>query len=225
MVSPPVCLTPEYSRFFRGVARNNHRAWYHAHKPAYDAHVRRPFEELVEEMIFRIGAADPSVRGLTPREAIFRLARDIRFTKDKTPYKLFSAAVIAPGGRKQSRAPGFYFEIGADRIGVAGGIYQPDKETLLRIRRAIASRGAELERLLAAPGFRRVFRALQGERNVRLPPEFAPVAARHPLVAHRQFYYWVEHAGPLRGSVADFLMRHYRAGRPVSAWLAEAVAG
>jgi len=113
--------------------------------------VRRPFEELVEELIFRIGAADPSVRGLTPREAIFRLARDIRFTRDKTPYKLFSAAVIAPGGRKQSRAPGFYFEIGADRIGVAGGIYQPDKETLLRIRRAIASRGAELERLLAAP--------------------------------------------------------------------------
>jgi uncharacterized protein (TIGR02453 family) len=220
-----MCLTPDYTRFFRGLARNNRRPWYHAHKAEFDEHVRRPFEELVEEMIHRIGAVEPAVRALTAREAIFRLARDIRFTKDKTPYKLFCAAVIAPGGRKQSRAPAFYFEIGADRIGIAGGIYQPDKETLLRIRRAIAERGVELERLLAARTFRRVYGELQGERNVRLPPEFAPVAVRHPLVAHRQFYYWVEYGGKRRGEIADFLMRHYRAGRPVSAWLAGAVAG
>jgi uncharacterized protein (TIGR02453 family) len=218
-----MCLTPAYSRFFRGLARNNRRPWYHAHKAEYDEHVRRPFEELVEQMIHRIGAVAPEVRGLTAREATFRLARDIRFTKDKTPYKLFSAAVIAPGGRNQSRAPGFYFEVAADRIGVAGGIYQPDKETLLRIRRAIAARGEALERLLAAPSFRRVFGTLQGERNVRLPPEFAPVVGRHPLVAHRQFYFWVERARPARGRVADLLMRHYEAGRPVSSWLADAV--
>jgi len=220
-----MCLTPEYTRYFRGLTRNNRRAWYHAHKAEYDEHVRRPFEELVEEMIHRIGGVEPAVRGLSAHDTVFRLARDIRFTKDKTPYKLFSAAAIAPGGRKQSRAPGFYFEIGAKRIGIAGGIYQPDKETLLRIRRAIARRGEELERLLAARTFRRVYGELQGERNIRLPPEFAPVAARHPLVAHRQFYFWVEYTGKPRDVMADFLMRHYRAGWPVSAWLAGAVAG
>lgn len=220
-----MCLTPEYARYFRALARNNRRVWYHAHKAEYDEHVRRPFEELVEEMIHRIGAVEPAVRGISAREAMFRLARDIRFTKDKTPYKLFSAAAIAPGGRRQSRAPGFYFEIGADRIGIAGGIYQPDTETLPRVRRAIAAHGDELERLLAARAFRRVYGALQGERNLRLPPEFAPAAARHPLVAHRQFYYWVEYRRKTREETADFLMRHYQAGRRVSAWLAGAVAG
>jgi uncharacterized protein (TIGR02453 family) len=218
-------LTPAFTRFFRGLARHNRRGWYHAHKAEYEELVRRPFEELVEEMIHRIGAVDASVRGLTAREATFRLARDVRFTKDKTPYKLAASAVIAPGGRKQSRAPGFYFEIGADRIGIAGGIYQPDKETLLRIRRAIAERGGELEQLLAGRTFRRLLHELQGERNVRLPPEFAPVMARHPLVAQRQFYYWVEYArdvGSGQGSLSELLMRHYRAGRPACEWLARA---
>ena len=73
-------LTPAYGRFFRALARNNRRAWYHAHKAEYEEHVRRPFEELVEEMIHRIGALDPAVRGLAAREAAFRLARDTRFT-------------------------------------------------------------------------------------------------------------------------------------------------
>jgi uncharacterized protein (TIGR02453 family) len=221
-------LTPAYTRFFRALARNNRRAWYHAHKAAYEEHVRRPFEELVEEMIHRIGAVDPAVRGLAAREAMFRLARDIRFTKDKTPYKLVASAVIAPGGRKQSRTPGFYFEVGANRIGIAGGIYQPDKETLLRIRQAIAARGAELERLLAGRRFRRLLGELQGERNVRLSPELAPAMERHPLVAYRQFYYWVAYArdvGSGRGDLAELLMRHYRVGRPVCAWLARAATG
>ncbi|MDH3497529.1 MAG: DUF2461 domain-containing protein, partial [Gemmatimonadota bacterium] len=159
------------------------------------------------------------------RAAIFRLARDTRFSKDKTPYKTVASAVIGPGGRK-SPLPSFYFQFGADGLGVAGGVYQPDRDALLRIRRAIRDDGATLDRLLRNRAFARVYGALQGERNVRLQPEFTAAAGDFPLLFNKQFYYWREYEDPdllLRRDLGEFLMRHYRAGRAVNAWLTRAM--
>lgn len=219
-------FTPEFHRFFRRLRRNNRRAWYHAHKAEYERWVRDPFTDFVGEMIERIAALDPAMR-CEPREAVFRLARDTRFTRDKTPYKLHVGAVIGPDGRKTRRAS-FYFQLGVTGVGVAGGVYQPDRDQLYAIREAIRDDGATLNRLLRDRRFRRVCGALQGDRNVRLPAEFAGAAERFPLLFHKQFYTWVEYDDPgtiLRRDLAAFLMRHYEAGRAVYAWLDRAVAG
>jgi uncharacterized protein (TIGR02453 family) len=216
----------EFIRFFRQLERTNTRPWYHAHKAAYEQWVKEPFHDFVGEMIERIAAIDAEMR-CEPREAIFRLARDTRFSKDKTPYKLHVGAVIGPDGRK-SRRPAFYFQLGASGVGIAGGAYKPDKAQLYAIREAIRDDGATLDKLLRARTFRRVWGALQGERNVRLPAEFADAADRFPLLFHKQLYTWVEYDDPdtvLRRDLATFLVRHYQAGRAVYAWLAKAVAG
>jgi uncharacterized protein (DUF2461 family) len=135
-------------------------------------------------------------------------------------------AVIAPDGRK-TRAAAFYVELGAGGLGIATGVYQPDKDQLYAIREAIRDDGATLQRLVRDRAFRRLLGELQGERNVRLPPEFAAAARRVPLLYHKQFYTWAEYPNPAtieRRDLAEFLMRHYRAGRAVNAWFTRALA-
>ena len=217
---------PEFLRFFRGLTRHNTRPWFHEHKATYERFVKEPFADFVGEMIERIAAIDPAIR-CEPREAIFRLARDTRFSNDKTPYKTHVGAVLGPDGRK-SRRPAFYFQLGADGVGIASGAYQPDKAQLYAIREAVRDDGATLDRLLRDRTFRRLWGSLQGEKNVRLPAEFQDGAAEFPLLYHKQFYTWVELQDPeavLRRDLAPRLVRYYRASRGVCAWLAKATAG
>jgi uncharacterized protein (TIGR02453 family) len=216
---------PAVVRFFRALARHNTRAWYQAHKDEFLLHCEEPFEDFVGELIERIAALDPFMR-CEPKEAIFRLARDTRFSNDKTPYKTHMGAVLAPDGRR-TRAAAFYVQLGADGLGIATGVYQPDKAQLYAIREAIRDDGKVLDRLLRDRTFTRLLGELQGDRNVRLPPEFAPAAARFPLLYLKQFYTWVEYDDPAvveRRNLAEFVMRHYRAGRAVNAWLNRALA-
>lgn len=218
-------FTRDFVTFFAGLARNNTREWFHAHKSDYEAHVKEPFAAFVAELIDEVAALDRHMR-CEPGDAIFRIARDIRFARDKTPYKTFTSAVIGPRGRK-SRGAGLYIQLGAEGLAIAGGAYDPDPQELVRIRRAIAKRGPALDRLLANRSFTRLFGGLQGERNVRLPPEFANRAERFPLLYNKQFYYWREYPDPkiaLRRDLMRFVMQHYRAARSVNAWLAKAMA-
>lgn len=218
-------FTEGFIEFFRRLSRQNTRAWYHAHKGDYEQFVKRPFEEFVGEMIHRLAADDPSIV-IEPKEAIFRLARDIRFSKDKTPYKTFVAAAIGPGGRKGMQLPGLYLQFGAAGVTIAGGLYQPDRASLLKIRRAIVHDGERLARALRGKRFKELFGELRGARNKRLPPEFARVVDKHPFVANKQFYYYAAYNDPtmlLRSDLADFVMRHHRTGAKVNAFLKAAV--
>lgn len=215
----------DFLKFLRGLSRNNRREWYHDHKKQYEAKVKRPFHEFVEEIIHRVGALDPSVR-IEPKDAIFRLARDIRFSKDKTPYKTFVSAVISPGGRKDNRNPAFYFQFGATSAGIAGGLYRPDRDTVYCVRRKIQSDGKRLSRILGSKTFRELFGELQGDKNKIVPKEFKESLAAYPLIANKQFFYWAEYDDPeivLRPDLADFVMRHYRAGRKVNDFLKQAL--
>jgi len=91
--------------FVRGLKRNNNRPWFEAHRPAFQE-ARLHFEEYVSSLIAELARTE-SLGGLTPRDCIFRMNRDLRFSRDKTPYKPYMSAYIAPGGRK-SRRLGYY---------------------------------------------------------------------------------------------------------------------
>ncbi len=220
-------FSPEFTDFFRRLTRSNTRDWFHAHKREYERFVKEPFNAFVVEVIDRVSLLDPNI-AIEPKDATFRIARDIRFSPDKTPYKTHVAAVISRGGRKDMRYPALFFRFDAKGIGIGGGIYQPDKETLLRIRRAILRDGATLARAVAGKAFRQLFGELRGEKNKRLPREFAAAVESHPFIANKRFYYFVEYDDPrllLRNDLLEFVLRHYRAGRKVNAFLEAAVAG
>ncbi len=218
-------LTPACADYLAELERHNTRDWFQANRVRYERDVRAPFTELVQELIYRVRELDPDV-AMEPRDAIFRIARDVRFSRDKSPYKPWMAAAIGPGGRRNGSAPGFYFVVRWDGVHVGGGIYEPDPEAIPRIRRAIARDGDKLLKALRAPAYRQLFGGeLLGERNKRLPPELAAVADRYPWVANRQFYYYAEYDDPAhitRFDLSDWIFEHFRAARGVHDFLKDA---
>ena len=219
-ILPPACV-----EYLGELERHNERAWFQANHDRYERDVRAPFTELVEELIYRLRALDPDI-SMEPRDAIFRIARDVRFSRDKSPYKPWMAAAIGPGGRRNGHAPGYYFCVRWDGVQVGGGIYEPEPEAIPRIRRAIARDGDRLVKALRGKAYRELFGGeLLGERNKRLPPELAPAAERYPWVANRQFYYYAEYYDPAhvtRFDLSDWLFEHFRAARGVHDFLKEA---
>lgn len=218
-------FTREFIDYLDGLARNNNREWFHAHKRNYEHHVKRPFNEFVADVIDRVSLIDSAI-DVRPKDAVFRIARDIRFSKDKTPYKTHMAAVVSREGRRDTQYPGLYFHFGTDGVGIGGGIHKPDRENLLKIRRAIKRDGETLLRALNGKRFKELYGSLQGERNVRLPKEFASEVERYPLIANKQFYYFTAYDDPLmvlRKDLADLVIRHYKAGQEVNDFLGKAV--
>ncbi|MFN3875208.1 MAG: DUF2461 domain-containing protein, partial [Flavobacteriales bacterium] len=180
-------FTPDFNRFFKDLAKNNRKEWFDANRDRYERSVKQPFEAFVAEAIGRIAAHDKSM-AIAPKDAIFRINRDIRFSKDKAPYKLEASAIISPAGRKDHGIPGLYFALGPESVKFYGGCYMPDKERLQAIREAIAKDGKGFRRVIEAKPFKERFGMVQGEANKVLPPEFRPHAAHEPLIANKQFY-------------------------------------
>jgi uncharacterized protein (TIGR02453 family) len=180
-------FTEEYHKFFTNLAKNNTKEWFDKNRKIYENQVKEPFRGFVEEMIVRIHADNPDVL-INTQEAIFRINRDIRFSKDKTPYKTHLSAIISPGGKKAKEDPGFYFQLGADGIRIYGGIHIPDKENLEKIRRVIAANPDKFSTIINNKDFKSKFGEILGDKNKRIPPEFKEAAEKQPLLANKDFY-------------------------------------
>lgn len=139
--------------FLRELHDNNNREWFDAHRAEWKR-VKTRFAGFTEQLIDGISAFDPSVRGLRVQDCTYRIARDTRFSPDKTPYKEYIGAYIAPGGKK-SRYAGYYFHVEPDTgegstYGhmLAVGLYCPEPVVLRSVRDEIFDNGAEVERTI-----------------------------------------------------------------------------
>src|SRR5687768_16744933 len=121
-------LEPQTLTFLKALKKNNNKPWFDAHRAEYEA-ARIDFRNFIQLVIDALQKKDTTITGLTARDCLFRINRDIRFSKDKTPYKSNFGASIKRGGRKSGFA-GYYFhcEPGASFIG--GGLWMPEAEPL-----------------------------------------------------------------------------------------------
>lgn len=213
-------ITKAYALFFKELEANNHKDWFQTHKSRYEKEVKSPFIALLETIIDGIQAFDQEI-STDPKAAMFRINRDVRFSKDKTPYNTIMKAGIAPGG-KRSALPGYYLGISADSIHVGGGMFGMDKDQLKQIRNAIANDHEELAGILAASDFKDRFGVLKGERAKRLEPDFKAVLENAPFIANKQFYAMAEM--PLDDYLESerllpVLMDHFKAIYPLNHYL------
>ncbi|HET7038854.1 MAG TPA: DUF2461 domain-containing protein [Gemmatimonadales bacterium] len=162
-------FTPSALRFLRGLARHNAKPWFEAHKPEYEEHVRGPMHELIEEMDARFAGFAPEFTG-DPKRSMFRIYRDVRFSRDKSPYKTHAAcwfrhrnADHKVGSEAEGGGAGFYFHVEPGASLVAGGIWMPPRPVLNRLRDGIAQDPKGFERLVTQPVFRRRFGGLSDE--------------------------------------------------------------
>lgn len=217
-------LQREFFVFFKGLSENNSKAWFDDHRTEYERFVKKPFAGLVQNLIDRMRQVDPYVLP-TATAAIFRINRDIRFSKDKTPYKTSTGAFMNRYGKKALGMPGFYLEVSHDRAGIAGGVYSPSTEQLERIRDLLMHEGDSFRQATSATDFVGAFGQVQGERAKVIPKEFKVAAQTEPLIYNKQLYWWKELDTKifLREDCAQVLFEHYLAQRDAQVLLESAL--
>ena len=153
--------------FLEELKQNNHKEWFDANKDRFKE-CRLVFEELVQQVIDGLAADDDSLEGVKAKDCIFRIYRDVRFSKDKTPYKTSFSACIGEGGRKTSGAIR-YLHLEPGNTMLAGGIYQPESERLKKIRQEIDYNADPLIAILNDPDFTKYFDGMNGDKLKRPP--------------------------------------------------------
>ena len=143
-------FTVDFIDFFKELSQNNSKKWFDQNRNRYEKSVKVPFRSFVERMIEKIQADDPEVK-ITPTESIFRINRDIRFSKNKTPYKAQMSALISRTGKKDKGFPGVFFSMGAANIMIYGGAHSLEKDRLYSIRKYISEHLDTFSKMLADP--------------------------------------------------------------------------
>ena len=182
-------------RFFRELARNNAKPWFEAHRADYEDHVRAPMRALIEEMDVRLARFAPEITG-DPKRSLFRIYRDIRFSKDKSPYKTHAACWFyhrdgsrAVGREAAGGGAGFYFQIAPGDSFLGGGMWMPPREALLGLRESLAEDPKRFTRIATDRRLVRRFGGLSEEAVLRrVPRGFAP---DHPAARWLKFQSFV----------------------------------
>lgn len=217
-------LTSETLQFLYELSQNNNRDWFEKNKKRYESVAKKPFEQFVGHLIRRIQAFEPQFR-TTPKESIFRLYRDTRFSTDKTPYKTHLSAVFTTEGRKTINDPGYYLQVGFGSLSLGGGAYFLEKDTLTQMRQAILRDPAAFRRVIEQPEFVALYGEIKGEKNKILSPEFKAAAQNEPYLFNKQFYFMAE-LDPelvLGAEGLDRVTRYFETALPVNVYLRQAL--
>jgi uncharacterized protein (TIGR02453 family) len=220
-------FTPRALQFLRGLARHNEKPWFEAHRDEYEAEVREPMRELIEDLDTRFARFAPEIGG-DPKRSMFRIYRDIRFSKDKSPYKTHAAcwfhhlnAARSVGSEADAGSAGYYFHLEpGGRSMIGAGIWMPPRPQLKRLRDAIAKEPKEFDRM--ARSIPRRFGGLDDEGALKRMPR--GYAEDHPAAQWLRFQSFTSgrtltDAQVVSPSLGALLAREYEALLPLVRWL------
>lgn len=156
--------------FLKKLKANNNREWFQENKELYLS-AKANMEEVVEKIIKEVQRFDPELKDTTVKKSLFRIYRDVRFGKNKLPYKTNLGAAISKG--KKMNMPGYYLHIEPGKSFLAAGIYSPDSKDLSKIRDLIAFKGGDLLRVIKRKSFKDCFGEIKG-RQLKVAPRGFP---------------------------------------------------
>jgi uncharacterized protein (TIGR02453 family) len=218
MKGMPTHFSPETMKFLRGLARHNEREWFNARKHVYESELKAPMLALVDEITQAMVEFAPE--HMRPANKIMmRIYRDTRFSNDKRPYKRHLSAWWSRRGMEKTSGGGFYLQISPQEVMVAAGVYMPQREQLLDIRRWMAEHHAEYRALVKSvlKSKSAGFAEIEAEALTRMPKGFA---SDHPADKLLRAKNWgVRCALPaeaaLRPQFAREIVRRMRLAAPV----------
>jgi uncharacterized protein (TIGR02453 family) len=174
-------------KFLKDLKSNNNKEWFDKHKETY-LEAKKGIEFFVQELIDGIGVFDPQVRGLEAKKSVFRIYKDVRFSKDKTPYKVHLGAYMAEGGTKSPRG-GYYLHIEpGNKSMVGGGIYMPEPPVLNAIRNEIDYAPKEFLKIISSKSFKNYFGEIGGEKLKNPPKGFSADHPQIEFLKHKSFF-------------------------------------
>lgn len=164
-------LSKETLQFFRELRQNNHKEWFDDNRKRYEA-VKKEYHHLIARLLEKMKVADPSLAHLEVKNCTFRINRDIRFSKDKTPYKAHLGIKMHPYGKKLQFA-GYYVHLEEDHSFAGGGVYMPEADNLKKIRKEVAYFYDDFLEVLAGKGFKRTYGDIDTSPEILLsrPPK------------------------------------------------------
>jgi uncharacterized protein (TIGR02453 family) len=212
-------------KFLRAVGKNNNRDWFEKNKPTY-LKVKEGFDDFLEALHKEMLKFDEGLAGMNPRKVAFRIYRDVRFSKDKRPYKTNMGAGFSPHG-KMEQEPGYYIHIEpGNKSFVAGGLYMPDPEKLAKIRQEIDYNANKLLKILNDKKFKSYYDGLSDWDKLKTMPK--GYAKDHPhidLLKNKSFV--VSHKfTDMEVTNKDFkkkLVEAVKQIKPLNDYLAEAI--
>lgn len=219
-------LEKSFFDFLKELTNNNNSEWFHANKKRYEAQVKEPFLALLEEVIVKAVKFEPDLATTPLKSMMFRINRDIRFSKDKSPYKTYISATVGKGGTRNKIYPATYLHLGLDEAYVCSGAYWfEDKEVLTRVRRFIVKNDKRFKKLVEDKKWKAAFGEMLGHKNKRLGPEFAAAAEKQPLLFNTQIYWCAEFKAKkaLEKDFASFVAETMKTGKPLTDFLREAI--
>ncbi len=158
--------------FLKAIAKNNNREWFEKNKPNY-LNAKTQFEDFLEAFHKELLKFDESLAGLNPRKQGFRIYRDVRFSKDKRPYKVNMGAGFSARG-KMDQEPGYYIHIEPGKSFIAGGFYMPNPENLVKIRQEIDYNSKAFLKILNEKKFKKAFSGLDDFDKLKTAPKGYP---------------------------------------------------
>ncbi len=182
-------IQPKTFAFLKALKKNNNRDWFNEHKSEYE-NAKDNVLGFIQELVVAFSTFDSSLRGLEAKDCLFRIYRDTRFSKDKTPYKTNLGASINAGGKK-SMGPGYYVHLEPGGSFIAGGIWMPPADEVKKIRQEIDYNGKDLKKILTKPSFKKAFGGLSREHALKTAPKGYP--KDHPdieLLKLNSFIVW-----------------------------------
>jgi len=224
----PPCFTPKGLQFFRQLERNNDRDWFAARKGVYEAEVKGP-------MLAVVAAINEELRSFAarlvtePKRALYRIYRDTRFAKDKTPYKDHQGAMFFDARLSKNAAAGFYVGVSHKELDVAGGMYMPGPDELAAVRAAIANKPKEIEKITSDKSLAKLAGPLRGAKLARLPKGFEeavdPTSPAAELVRMKQWYCHVQlpAEAATRPTLVKDVVGRFKAMVPLVAYLNDVV--
>ena len=220
-------LPADYFKFFNELKDNNNRAWFNDNKQRFRESVQEPLAAFVEAMAPRLKkiskhvVADPRLNG----GSVFRIYKDVRFSKDKTPYKTHGAVQFRHALGKDAHAPGFYVHLATDEVFYGGGVWAPPSPNLLKIREAIRDKGRVWEKATGGAAFENRFGSVRGDQLTRPPRGFDAETANIDDIKRKSFFAMTEGAPAQtkKASFTDDVEAAFKDAKPLMKFLCDAL--
>lgn len=169
-------LQPSTIKFLKDLKKNNNKPWFDANRHRYDA-AKRDFEHFIDEVIDVFGKKDKTIAFLRAKDCLLRIHRDIRFSKDKSPYKTNFGASINKGGKSAWHSAGYYFHLEPGQSFVGGGIYMPPPDALKKVRQEIDYNFPDFKKIIGSKKFKSLYGDLDKSKEFllsRVPKGYEP---------------------------------------------------
>lgn len=169
-------LSPSTIKFLKDLKKNNNRPWFEANRAKYET-AKADFANFIQAVIDQHGKKDVSIKNIVAKDCLFRINRDVRFSKDKSPYKSNFGASINKSGKKAEHSAGYYFQVQPQRNFAGGGIWMPEPNELKKVRQEIDYNFADFKKIISSRKFKSIYGDLDRSEEFllrRVPKGYEP---------------------------------------------------